>query len=190
MQQHEHLHEQEREQKILAWWAARGSKRPPCIAQMAEDSRLRSAQRRSQDFSLMNTTITLETPISRPSKLDVPFSAMKGVILTETGQPLATPTPAELAKLFVKPPKVNIEFAKIFDFDDAGENSDVEDRVTGKATSTYPSSPSIRERTSFEMTASQPRPRETHHIRPLSPHRVCESRPSEDLFEEHLSKKL
>ena len=41
------------------------------LAQMAEDSCLRSAQRRSQDFSLMNTTITFETPISRPSKLDV-----------------------------------------------------------------------------------------------------------------------
>ena len=33
--------------------------------------------------------------------------------MTETGQPLAAPTPAE--------------FAEIFDFDDAGENSDVED---------------------------------------------------------------
>jgi len=32
----------------------------------------------------------------------------KGVILTETDQPLATPTPAELAKFFVKPPKVNV----------------------------------------------------------------------------------
>jgi hypothetical protein len=51
--------------------------------QMAKDSRLHSAQCRSQDFSLMNIIITLETPISHPSKLDVPFSAMKGVILTE-----------------------------------------------------------------------------------------------------------
>ena len=139
------------------------------LAQMAEDSRLRSVQRRSQDVSLMNTTTTLETPISRPSKLEVPFSAMKGVILTETGQPLATPTPAELAKLFVKPPKVNIEFAKIFDFDDAGENSDAED---GEGGIDLPPSPSIRERTSSEMTASASSTRDPSHSTAVPPTRL------------------
>ncbi|OJA13594.1 hypothetical protein AZE42_02723 [Rhizopogon vesiculosus] len=139
------------------------------LAQMAEDSRLRSAQRRSQDLSFMNTTITLETPISRTVKLDVPFSAMKGVILTETGQPLATPTPAELAKLFVKPPKVNIEFAKIFDFDDGGENSDAED---GEGDIDLPPSPSIRERTSPEMTASGSSTRDPSHSTAIPPTRL------------------
>ncbi|OBZ70768.1 G2-specific protein kinase nim-1 [Grifola frondosa] len=66
-----------------------------------------------------------ETPINRatckfPDLL--PPSAMKGVILTATGEPVATPSPAELAKLFVETPKVGLNFAKIFDFD-----SDTED---------------------------------------------------------------
>lgn len=59
-----------------------------------------------------------------------PASAMKGVILTATGQPVATPSPAELAKLFVDTPKVGLNFAKIFDFDtedeDSGSGSDPE----------------------------------------------------------------
>ncbi|KAI0633514.1 kinase-like domain-containing protein [Trametes polyzona] len=52
-----------------------------------------------------------------------PPSAMKGVILTATGQPVATPSPAELAKLFVDTPKVGLNFAKIFDFDTEDEDS-------------------------------------------------------------------
>ncbi|KAG2145022.1 kinase-like domain-containing protein [Suillus cothurnatus] len=121
------------------------------LAQMTQDCRLRSAQRRSQDVSFMNMTMTLETPINRPIKPVVPFSAMKGVILTDTGEPLATPTPAQLVKLFVKSPKVNIEFAKIFDFDDGAESSDAEN---GEGDADLPPSPSKRERTSPEMTAS------------------------------------
>ncbi|KAI0644675.1 kinase-like domain-containing protein [Trametes meyenii] len=50
-----------------------------------------------------------------------PHSAMKGVILTATGEPVATPSPAELAKLFVDTPKVGLNFAKIFDFDTEDE---------------------------------------------------------------------
>jgi hypothetical protein len=138
------------------------------LAQMTEDSRLRSAQRRSQDLSFMNTTITLETPVSRSVKLDIPFSAMKGVILTETGQPLATPTPAELAKLFLKPPTVNIGFPKIFDFD-VDENSDAED---GEGNANLPPSPSIRERTSPEMTASTSATRDPSHSIAVPPSRL------------------
>ncbi|TFY66155.1 hypothetical protein EVG20_g4935 [Dentipellis fragilis] len=74
-----------------------------------------------------------ETPINRNiGKAPFPMaSAMKGVILTETGEPLSTPTPAELANLFVESPKNDhdLGFAKIFDFDkedvdsgDEGEN--------------------------------------------------------------------
>ncbi|KAH9895184.1 kinase-like domain-containing protein [Cubamyces lactineus] len=51
-----------------------------------------------------------------------PPSAMKGVILTATGEPVATPSPAELAKLFVDTPKVGLNFAKIFDFDTEDED--------------------------------------------------------------------
>ncbi|KAI0661385.1 kinase-like domain-containing protein [Cubamyces menziesii] len=58
-----------------------------------------------------------------------PPSAMKGVILTATGEPVATPTPAELAKLFVDTPKVGLNFAKIFDFDT--EDEDDEDGADG-----------------------------------------------------------
>ncbi|KAH8077500.1 kinase-like domain-containing protein [Cristinia sonorae] len=69
-----------------------------------------------------------ETPMTRAAharfpSLDPPPSAMKGVILTHTGESLPTPSPAELAKLFVATPKVSLNFAQIFDFDsDAGES--------------------------------------------------------------------
>ncbi|KAG2157024.1 kinase-like domain-containing protein [Suillus clintonianus] len=132
------------------------------LAQMAQDSRLRSAQRRSQDYSFMNTTDTLETPVSRAVKPVVPFSAMKGVILTDTGEPIATPTPAQFTKLFVKSPKVNIEFAKIFDFDEGGE-TDAED---GEGDADLPPSPSKRERTSPEMTASASSARDPNAVPP------------------------
>lgn len=62
---------------------------------------------------------TRETPFAADL---VPPSAMKGVILTATGEPVATPTPAELAKLFVETPKVGLNFAKIFDFDSDAES--------------------------------------------------------------------
>ncbi|ETW81215.1 hypothetical protein HETIRDRAFT_410279 [Heterobasidion irregulare TC 32-1] len=54
---------------------------------------------------------------------------MKGVILTETGEPLATPTPAELAKWFVESPKGGLGFAQIFDFDKDEEGEDEGDRT-------------------------------------------------------------
>lgn len=133
------------------------------LTQMTQDCRLRSAQRRSQDVSFMNTTMTLETPINRPVKPVVPFSAMKGVILTDTGEPLATPTPAQLVNLFVKSPKVNIEFAKIFDFDEGAESSEAED---GEGYTDLPPSPSKRERTSPEMTASASSSRDPNVVPP------------------------
>ncbi|KAI0743641.1 kinase-like domain-containing protein [Daedaleopsis nitida] len=66
-----------------------------------------------------------ETPLPTKSvKFDItPPSAMQGVILTSTGEVIATPAPAELAKLFVDTPKVGLNFAKIFDFD-AEESGD------------------------------------------------------------------
>jgi len=58
----------------------------------------------------------IATPLSRP--LFTPASAMKGVILTATGEALATPAPApvDLTKLFVESPKVGLDFTKIFEF--------------------------------------------------------------------------
>ncbi|KAF8882005.1 kinase-like domain-containing protein [Infundibulicybe gibba] len=60
----------------------------------------------------------LATPITRATPQEYVPSAMKGVVLTATGEALATPTPAELAHLFTNSPKVGLNFAKIFDFDD------------------------------------------------------------------------
>ncbi|KAK7026127.1 hypothetical protein VNI00_015702 [Paramarasmius palmivorus] len=88
----------------------------------------------------------LATPAPPPSRANAraapPASAMKGVILTSTGEVLATPAPApvpftpsppgpsvvstglpsvDLTKLFVESPKVGLDFGKIFDSrDDAG----------------------------------------------------------------------
>ncbi|RPD59747.1 kinase-like protein [Lentinus tigrinus ALCF2SS1-7] len=69
-----------------------------------------------------------------------PPSAMKGVILTTTGEPVATPTPAELAKLFVDTPKVGLNFAKIFDFDGEDESGDSDGELSedGYETDTRP----------------------------------------------------
>ncbi|KAF8153445.1 kinase-like domain-containing protein [Crassisporium funariophilum] len=61
---------------------------------------------------------SLETPITRPAYSDYMHSAMKGVVLTSTGETLATPSPAELVNLFNCSPKVGLNFAKIFDFGD------------------------------------------------------------------------
>jgi hypothetical protein len=64
---------------------------------------------------------TLETPIVRPTSAAFLPSAMKGVVLTATGETLATPAPTELTKLFDSSPKVGLNFAKIFDFDEGGK---------------------------------------------------------------------
>ncbi|KDR69178.1 hypothetical protein GALMADRAFT_104121 [Galerina marginata CBS 339.88] len=65
----------------------------------------------------------LETPITRPAYSEYMPSAMKGVVLTSTGEVLSTPTPAELVNLFNRSPKVGLNFGKIFDFEegDSGE---------------------------------------------------------------------
>ena len=59
----------------------------------------------------------LQTPIMRPNYTDTLPSAMKGVILTATGETLATPSPNELAKLFSQSPRVGLGFTKIFEPD-------------------------------------------------------------------------
>ena len=89
----------------------------------------------------------LETPTNRNTSkppAEYQASAMKGVVFTATGEVLATPAPAELTNLFVNSPRVGLNFAKIFDFeegeigpDHGEEDSDVEGP---------PPSPSIRDR--------------------------------------------
>lgn len=51
---------------------------------------------------------------------------MKGVVLTATGETLATPAPTELTKLFDSSPKVGLNFAKIFDFDEGQKIVDIQ----------------------------------------------------------------
>lgn len=86
----------------------------------------------------------METPISRPTQLDYMPSAMKGVVLTATGEILATPSPAELVNLFNRSPKVGLNFGKIFDFEegDSGEKGRQERHEDGAASP--PPSPSSR----------------------------------------------
>ncbi|KAG6914843.1 hypothetical protein DXG01_014975 [Tephrocybe rancida] len=83
-------------------------------------------QRRKQDNLTPRPKAfpSLSTPITRAAKLDSMPSAMKGVVLTSTGEVLATPTPAELANLFNNSPKVGLNFTKIFDFEDGEEDTD------------------------------------------------------------------
>lgn len=81
---------------------------------------------------------TLTTPATRQHFDDVMVSAMKGVVLTATGETLATPAPPQLTKLFDSSPKVGLNFCKIFDFD--GE----EHEQGGEAGDSPPPSPSMR----------------------------------------------
>lgn len=96
------------------------------------------------DSKVENPFPPLQTPINRNiSKLpkDYQPSAMKGVVFTATGETVATPSPAELANLFVNSPKVGLNFAKIFDFDEHSEDgSEGEEDTDAEG----PPSPSVR----------------------------------------------
>ncbi|KAF8216450.1 kinase-like domain-containing protein [Mycena galopus ATCC 62051] len=79
----------------------------------------------------------VSTPLPRTAnKLKELFaqpSAMKGVVLTTTGEVLATPSPAELAGMFDlsrrfedevgASPKVGLNFAQVFDFEDGDDGA-------------------------------------------------------------------
>jgi len=91
---------------------------------------------------------------------------MKGVILTATGEPVATPSPAELAKLFVDTPKVGLNFAKIFDFDSEGEDDSDADE-DGYETDTKPPPPSRRQSGSqVQDTEDERTPQPSPAVRP------------------------
>ncbi|KAL4064194.1 kinase-like domain-containing protein [Scleroderma yunnanense] len=109
------------------------------------------------------------TPVGRNStrSLECAPSAMKGVVLTQTGQALATPTPAELANLFVNSPKVGLDFAKIFDFD-----AEVEDEESDSEKEVMPPSPSKRERPSSESSHGSSSTREPSPVSNIPPTRL------------------
>lgn len=64
------------------------------------------------DFKTPLTRKVGKTPFDNGLPLG---SAMKGVVLTLTGETLSTPAPAQFANLFVATPKVGLHFEKIFD---------------------------------------------------------------------------
>jgi hypothetical protein len=109
---------------------------------------------------------SLATPITRPSTNDFMPSAMKGVVLTATGETLATPTPAELANLFSNSPRVGLNFTKIFDFDDGDDDEDHTPK-NGPPSSKIkeerspPSSPSTRKSREREKARSHERERKS-----------------------------
>lgn len=80
----------------------------------------------AQKTPLKSKPPVFETPIRTNTADFCPPSAMKGVVLTSTGQQLATPSPAEFAKLFMETPKVSLNFAQIFDFESDADESEGE----------------------------------------------------------------
>ena len=89
--------------------------------------------------------LALETPISRPAYIDFVPSAMKGVVLTSTGETLATPSQAELSNLFKCSPKVGLNFAKIFDFEGGDhDGTPTKERRNDGEEADRPPSPSSR----------------------------------------------
>jgi hypothetical protein len=104
-------------------------------------------QATSKSTPSMCHAASVETPTSRPIPMNYMPSAMKGVVLTSTGEILATPTPAELVNLFKCSPKVGLNFGKIFDFEegDSGEKA-VQDQHEDDSASPPPSPSSRKER--------------------------------------------
>ncbi|KAF9467165.1 kinase-like domain-containing protein [Collybia nuda] len=105
---------------------------------------------------------SLATPITRPTTNEYIPSAMKGVVLTATGETLATPTPAELANLFSNSPKVGLNFTKIFDFEDGDDDDDHTPKSgppssSGKPERSPPPSPSTRKSREREKVRGQER---------------------------------
>jgi NIMA (never in mitosis gene a)-related kinase 2 len=99
----------------------------------------------------------IATPLQRQSNTvyDAQPSAMKGVILTATGEALNTPKPAELASLFGKSPKVGLNFTKIFDPEIRSGSSGEETESGDEDADSPPPSPSVRKQRSRRGSTSQ-----------------------------------
>ncbi|KAG7444257.1 kinase-like protein [Guyanagaster necrorhizus] len=98
--------------------------------------------------------------------LPTPASAMRGVVLTDTGELLATPAPAEL---FVNTPKVGLNFVRIFDFEDDPEDGNEETSpvpVTPSRKRTSTSTRDFPSTTSKSTTSSASKPPPTRLRRP------------------------
>ncbi|KAF8062286.1 kinase-like domain-containing protein [Lyophyllum atratum] len=133
------------------------------LARLAEDTPLQ--QRRKLDIPTPKPPLkapfpSLSTPVTRPAKYDAMPSAMKGVVLTTTGEVLATPTPAELANLFTNSPKVGLNFTKIFDFDDGEEEEEHATPKSAPAEQEPSPPPSPSSRKEKEKNKSKGRERE------------------------------
>ncbi|KAJ7449679.1 kinase-like domain-containing protein [Mycena latifolia] len=91
----------------------------------------RSSARSPSPFPPAQLSTPLPRATNRLKELFSQPSAMKGVVLTATGETLATPSPAELAGMFDlsrrfedevgASPKVGLNFAQVFDFDDGDD---------------------------------------------------------------------
>ena len=111
---------------------------------------------------------SMETPISRPIQMDYMPSAMKGVVLTLTGEILATPLPTERVNLFNRSPKVGLNFGKSLTLKRAiAERRTVKNGMTGLVR------PRARaRRTRRRKQRIKTRTRTTHYRRILHPHLV------------------
>ncbi|RDB23669.1 G2-specific protein kinase nim-1 [Hypsizygus marmoreus] len=136
------------------------------LARIADDT---PAQRRKLDNPtprpLSHIFPSLNTPMTRLARTDFMPSAMKGVVLTATGETLATPTPAELANLFSKSPKVGLNFTKIFDFGDGDDDDNEQARgvpakIEVNEEHSPPPSPSSRKEREKSKTRSRDRDRD------------------------------
>jgi len=105
--------------------------------------------------------MALETPITRPTYTNYFPSAMKGVVLTTTGETLSTPAPSELAKLFDASPKVGLNFAKIFDFDENEKRA--EKHPEAVADHSPPPSPSSRKEREKEKAKERDQDKDDVH---------------------------
>ena len=127
-----------RERQLSDAWARREAEIRSEVEESLKsiDERIQWVVKRENDTHLRRTSASqptpkplpctkmpsLETPVNRPAYVDFIPSAMKGIVLTSTGESLATPSQAELVNLFNCSPKVGLNFAKIFDFESGDHN--------------------------------------------------------------------
>lgn len=104
------------------------------------------------------TRIQNEPSCEMPFTVATPGSAMRGVILTDTGEVLQTPTPAphpvELARLVLDSPRVRLNFGGIFDERHAF-NEDSEGGCGEEYDEHEPASPSTKGRLILERKARE-----------------------------------